>query len=56
MAKITGPTGRAKHPSQVNFAYCDGTVRSVTAQINKAVLNKLMTRNGAEAISSDEIK
>ena len=46
----------SKHPSQVNFAYCDGTVRPVTAQINKIVLNKLMTRDGGETISSDEIK
>jgi prepilin-type N-terminal cleavage/methylation domain-containing protein/prepilin-type processing-associated H-X9-DG protein len=46
----------SKHPGQVNFAYCDGTVRPVTSQINKLVLNKLMTRNGQEAISSDEIK
>ncbi len=46
----------SKHPGQVNFAYCDGTVRTVTAQINKVVLNKLMTRNGGETISSDEIK
>jgi prepilin-type N-terminal cleavage/methylation domain-containing protein/prepilin-type processing-associated H-X9-DG protein len=46
----------SKHPSQVNFAFCDGTVRTVTTQINKVVLNKLMTRAGGEAISSDEIK
>jgi prepilin-type N-terminal cleavage/methylation domain-containing protein/prepilin-type processing-associated H-X9-DG protein len=46
----------SKHPSQVNFAYCDGTVRPVTAQINKVVLNKLMTRAGGETISSDEMK
>jgi prepilin-type N-terminal cleavage/methylation domain-containing protein/prepilin-type processing-associated H-X9-DG protein len=46
----------SKHPGQVNFAYCDGTVRTVTSQINKVVLNKLMTRNGGETISSDEIK
>jgi prepilin-type processing-associated H-X9-DG protein len=46
----------SKHPGQVNFAYCDGTVRPVTAQINKLTLNKLMTRNGGETISSDEIK
>jgi prepilin-type processing-associated H-X9-DG protein len=44
------------HPGQVNFAYCDGTVRPVTAQINKLTLNKLMTRAGGETISSDEIK
>jgi prepilin-type N-terminal cleavage/methylation domain-containing protein/prepilin-type processing-associated H-X9-DG protein len=46
----------SKHPGQVNFAYCDGTVRPATAQINKLVLNKLMTRNGGETISSDEMK
>jgi prepilin-type N-terminal cleavage/methylation domain-containing protein/prepilin-type processing-associated H-X9-DG protein len=46
----------SKHPGQVNFAYCDGTVRPVTSQINKLVLNKLMTRAGGETISSDEIK
>jgi prepilin-type processing-associated H-X9-DG protein len=44
------------HPGQVNFAYCDGTVRPVTAQVNKLTLNKLMTRAGGETISSDEIK
>ena len=31
----------SKHPSPVNFAYCDGSVRPVTSQINKIVLNKL---------------
>ena len=46
----------SKHPGQVNFAYCDGTVRPVTSGINKVVLNKLMTRNGGEAVSSDEVK
>ena len=46
----------SKHPGQVNFAYCDGTVRPVTSQINKLTLNKLMTRNGGETISSDELK
>jgi prepilin-type N-terminal cleavage/methylation domain-containing protein/prepilin-type processing-associated H-X9-DG protein len=46
----------SKHPGQVNFAYCDGTVRPVPVTINKVTLNKLMTRNGQETISSDEIK
>jgi prepilin-type N-terminal cleavage/methylation domain-containing protein/prepilin-type processing-associated H-X9-DG protein len=46
----------SKHPNLVNFAYCDGTVRTVTSQINKITLNKLMTRAGTETISSDEIK
>jgi len=46
----------SKHPGQVNFAYCDGTVRPATSGINKIVLNKLMTRNGGETISSDEMK
>jgi prepilin-type N-terminal cleavage/methylation domain-containing protein/prepilin-type processing-associated H-X9-DG protein len=46
----------SKHPSAVNFGYCDGSVRPVTSQINKIVLNKLCTRNGGETISSDELK
>jgi prepilin-type N-terminal cleavage/methylation domain-containing protein/prepilin-type processing-associated H-X9-DG protein len=46
----------SKHPSAVNFAYCDGSVRPVTSMINKLVLIKLCTRNGGEAISSDEMK
>ncbi len=46
----------SKHPSLVNFAFCDGHVAPVTQQINKIVLNKLMSRNGGETVSSDEIK
>jgi prepilin-type N-terminal cleavage/methylation domain-containing protein/prepilin-type processing-associated H-X9-DG protein len=46
----------SKHPSAVNFSYCDGSVRPVTSQINKLVLTKLCTRNGGETISSDEMK
>jgi prepilin-type N-terminal cleavage/methylation domain-containing protein/prepilin-type processing-associated H-X9-DG protein len=46
----------SNHPSMVNFAFCDGGVRPVTNQINKLVLNKMMTRNGGETISADEMK
>jgi prepilin-type N-terminal cleavage/methylation domain-containing protein/prepilin-type processing-associated H-X9-DG protein len=46
----------SRHPSMVNFAFCDGSVRPVTSQINKLVLNKIMTRAGGETVSSDEIK
>jgi prepilin-type N-terminal cleavage/methylation domain-containing protein len=46
----------SKHPGTVNFVNCDGSIRSVTATINKVVLNKLMTRNGGETISADETK
>jgi prepilin-type processing-associated H-X9-DG protein len=46
----------SKHPSQVNFAFCDGTVRPVNAQINKLILNSIMTRAGGETISGDQIK
>jgi prepilin-type N-terminal cleavage/methylation domain-containing protein/prepilin-type processing-associated H-X9-DG protein len=46
----------SKHPSQVNFAYCDGTVRPVNSQINKLILNALMTRAGGETISADQVK
>lgn len=46
----------SKHPNLVNFVKCDGSVSSVTNQINKIVLIKLMTRAGGETISSDEMK
>lgn len=46
----------SKHPGQVNFVNCDGSIRPVTNQINKVVLNKLMTRNGGETISADETR
>ncbi|MBX6314887.1 MAG: DUF1559 domain-containing protein [Isosphaeraceae bacterium] len=46
----------SKHSGIVNFCKCDGSVSSVTAQIKKLVLNKLMTRNGGEAISADEMR
>jgi prepilin-type processing-associated H-X9-DG protein len=46
----------SKHPNLVNFGFCDGSVRGVTQQINKLVLNKIMTRAGQETVSADEIK
>ena len=46
----------SKHPGLVNFVKCDGSVRPSTNQVNKLVLNKLMTRNGGETISSTEAK
>jgi len=46
----------SRHPNLVNFAFCDGHVQSVTQQIDKRVLNKIMTRNGTETVSNDEIK
>ncbi|MFO0892888.1 MAG: DUF1559 domain-containing protein [Isosphaeraceae bacterium] len=46
----------SKHPGQVNFLNCDGSVRTVSQTINKVVLNKLMTRSGGESISADEAR
>ncbi len=46
----------SKHPSMVNFGFCDGSVRPVTQLINKITLNKLMTRSGGETVSSNEIQ
>jgi prepilin-type N-terminal cleavage/methylation domain-containing protein len=46
----------SKHPGQVNFVNCDGSIRSVTNQINKLVLNKLMTRAGGETVSAEETR
>jgi len=46
----------SKHPGQVNFVNCDGSIRTVNATIAKPVLQKLMTRNGGETISADEVR
>jgi prepilin-type N-terminal cleavage/methylation domain-containing protein/prepilin-type processing-associated H-X9-DG protein len=46
----------SKHPNMVNFVKCDGSVAPVTNQINKLVLIKMMTRNGGEAISTEEMR
>jgi prepilin-type N-terminal cleavage/methylation domain-containing protein len=46
----------SKHPNLVQFVKCDGSAAPITNQINKMVLIKLMTRNGGEALSADEIK
>ena len=46
----------SRHPGAVNFGFCDGSVRPVTQQINKIVLNKIMTRAGSETVSADEIR
>lgn len=46
----------SKHPGQVQFVNCDGSIRPVTQTINKLVLNKLVTRSGGETISADETR
>ena len=46
----------SKHNGQVQMANCDGSVRGVQASIRPAVLIKLMTRDGGEALSAEEIK
>lgn len=46
----------SKHPGQVNFVNCDGSIRTINATIAKDVLQKLMTRSGGEAISADELR
>jgi prepilin-type N-terminal cleavage/methylation domain-containing protein/prepilin-type processing-associated H-X9-DG protein len=50
------PFWGSKHPNLVNFAKCDGSVAPITTQIKFPVLIKLMTRNGGEVVSSDEMK
>ena len=45
----------SRHPGIVNFAMCDGSTRTVKQTINKNTLIKMMTRNGAETLSSDEM-
>jgi prepilin-type N-terminal cleavage/methylation domain-containing protein/prepilin-type processing-associated H-X9-DG protein len=44
----------SKHPGLVNFAYCDGSTRSVKQTIDKNVLVRIMTRAGGEAMSADQ--
>ncbi len=46
----------SKHPGCVNFLKCDGSVSTVTNQVNRLVLVKMMTRSGGEALSADQIK
>ncbi len=46
----------SKHPGAVNFLQVDGSVSTVTNQINKLVLVKMMTRSGGEALSADQMK
>ena len=46
----------SKHPGAVNFLRVDGSVSTVTNQINKLVLVKMMTRAGNEALSADQMK
>ncbi len=46
----------SKHPNAVNFLRCDGSVSTITNQINKLVLIKMMTRAGGEALSADQMK
>ena len=46
----------SKHPGIVNFLKCDGSVATVTNQINRQVLVRMMTRNGGEALSADQIR
>jgi prepilin-type N-terminal cleavage/methylation domain-containing protein len=46
----------SKHNQQVNFANCDGSVRTIQQTIKRDVLVKLMTRDGGETMSSDETR
>ncbi len=46
----------SKHPGVANFLRADGSVSTVTNQINKLVLVKMMTRNGGEALSADQMR
>jgi prepilin-type N-terminal cleavage/methylation domain-containing protein/prepilin-type processing-associated H-X9-DG protein len=46
----------SKHPGLVNFAYCDGSTRSIQQTIDKNVFVRIMTRAGGEAMSADQTK
>lgn len=42
------------HPGVCNFAFCDGSVRTLKETINPKVFTALSTRAGGEVISSDQ--
>lgn len=46
----------SQHNGVVNFARCDGSVSSLPFTIKKPILLNIMTRNGGEAVSSDDIR
>jgi prepilin-type N-terminal cleavage/methylation domain-containing protein len=50
------PYWASKHPNIVNYARCDGGVSAIQMGINKLILVKLMTRNGGESISAEDLK
>ena len=53
VGNLTNYYWASKHNGVINFAACDGSVRTISIGIGKPVLQKLMTRNGGETISSD---
>ncbi len=46
----------SQHNGVVNFARCDGSVSSIPFNIKKPVLLNIMTRDGGEAVSSDDLR
>ena len=42
---------RSHHPGVVNISLCDGSVQSVSENIDPQVLKNLATRNGGEDVS-----
>lgn len=50
------PYWASKHHGVINFARCDDSIASLNARMDKGVLLKLLTRNGGEAISGNELK
>jgi len=46
----------SRHNSQVNFAFCDGSARTVRATIKPEILIKIMTRDNGETLSSSDIR
>jgi prepilin-type N-terminal cleavage/methylation domain-containing protein/prepilin-type processing-associated H-X9-DG protein len=46
----------SRHDSQVNMAFCDGSARAVSATIKPDVLIKMMTREGGESLSGEEMR
>ena len=50
IARCTGPGAKTAHPHVFNVAFCDGSVRAISTDIDPQVLRALLTRSGGESV------
>lgn len=51
---VNGPDGFGTNPAGVNAAFCDGSVRFLSKNIDPKVLEALVTKNGGEAVPAND--